>query len=154
MSNLNSIYNYVQLSENLGTSGQPAPQAFQDIANAGYQTLINLAPSDVEGSIANEAELVAAAGMNYVYIPVIWKKPTIADWDAFVAAMEANKDKKVIVHCQVNMRASAFAMLYRHIKLGVDLEEAQAPMLEIWNPEHGHPAWVEFIEDVFAKEKA
>ena len=68
--------------------------------------------------------------------------------------MDANADKKVYVHCHVNMRVSAFVMLYRHIKLGVDLEEAQEPMLSIWNPEQGNPQWADFIEEVLIKEKA
>jgi uncharacterized protein (TIGR01244 family) len=153
MSNLKAIYNFVQVTDNLGTSGQPTAAQFQDIASEGYQTVINLAPSDVSHAIPNESDIVTAARMNYLQIPVIWNKPTLADWDTFVAAMEANKDKKVFIHCQANMRVSAFVMLYRHIKLGLDLEEAQAAMLPIWNPEAGHPNWVDFIEDVMNKEK-
>jgi uncharacterized protein (TIGR01244 family) len=153
MSNLNAIRNFVQVTENLGTSGQPSAEQFQEIANEGYQIVINLAPSDVSQAIPNEAEIVRAAGMEYQQIPVVWKNPILDDWDAFVKAMEANKDKKVYVHCQANMRVSAFVMLYRHIKLELDLEEAQASMRTIWDPEAGHPAWVDFIEDVITKEK-
>jgi uncharacterized protein (TIGR01244 family) len=153
MSNLNTIHNFVQVTENLGTSGQPTAEQFQEIANEGYQIVINLAPSDVSQAIPNEAEIVRAAGMEYQQIPVAWKNPTLEDWEAFVKAMEANKDQKVYIHCQANMRVSAFVMLYRHIKLGLDLEEAQASMRTIWDPEAGHPAWVDFIEDVITKEK-
>ena len=154
MSHLNKIYNFIQVSDNLGTAGHPTAEQIQDIAAEGYQTLINLAPSDVSQAIPNEGGLVEAAGMKYIQIPVAWKKPTLEDWDAFVKAMDENKDKKVFVHCQANMRVSAFVMLYRHIKLGVDLEEAQEPMLSIWNPEQGNPQWADFIEEVLAKEKA
>jgi uncharacterized protein (TIGR01244 family) len=153
MSNLDKIYNFIQISETLGTAGHPTAAQVQDIADAGYQTLINLAPSDVSQAIPNQGELVEAAGMKYVQIPVAWKEPTLEDWDAFVRAMDENKDKKVFVHCQANMRVSAFVMLYRHIKLGVDLEEAQEPMLSIWSPE-GNPQCADFIEEVLIKEKA
>jgi uncharacterized protein (TIGR01244 family) len=153
MSNLDKIYNFIQITETLGTAGHPTTTQIQDIADAGYQTLINLAPSDVSQAIPNQGELVEAAGMKYIQIPVAWKEPTLEDWDAFVKAMDENKDKKVFVHCQANMRVSAFVMLYRHIKLGVDLEEAQEPMLSIWSPED-NPQWADFIEEVMAKEKA
>ena|SRR5688572_21375655 len=153
MSNLNAIYNFVQVTENLGTSGQPTAAQFQDIASEGYQILINLAPSDVKGAIPNEGEIVASTGMDYLQIPVIWAKPTLEDWDTFVSALDANKDKKVYIHCQANMRVSAFVMLYRHIKLGIDFEEAHTPMLPIWNPEQENPVWADFIEDVLNKEK-
>jgi uncharacterized protein (TIGR01244 family) len=153
MSNLDKIYNFTQISETLATAGHPTAAQVQDIADAGYQTLINLAPSDVSQAIPNEGGLVEAAGMTYIQIPVAWKEPTLEDWDAFVKAMDENKGKKVFVHCQANMRVSAFVMLYRHIKLGVDLEEAQEPMLSIWSPE-GNPQWADFIEEVLIKEKA
>jgi hypothetical protein len=52
------------------------------------------------------------------------------------------------------MRVSAFVMLYRHLKQGLALENAQAPMLTIWNPEQGYPIWQDFIEEVLEKEQA
>jgi uncharacterized protein (TIGR01244 family) len=153
MSELNSIYNFVQVTEKLATAGQPTEAQLQSIAQVGYETLINLAPSNVSHAIPTEGEIVKARGMNYIQIPVIWSQPTLEDWQAFVAAMEANQDKKVFVHCIANMRVSAFVMLYRHLKLGLSSEEAQAPMLNIWNPDEGHPVWQDFIEEVLENEK-
>lgn len=154
MSNLNSIYNFLEVSETIATAGHPTSEQFQSIADAGYQTLINLAPSNVSQAVPNEDEIVQAAGMNYVHLPVNWQKPSLDEWDAFVQAMESHKDKKIFIHCQANMRVSAFVMLYRHIKLGVALEEAKVPMLQIWNPDEGHPKWADFIEEVLSREKA
>ncbi|MCI0713842.1 MAG: protein tyrosine phosphatase family protein [Chloroflexi bacterium] len=153
MSTLDTIYNFVQVTDNLATGGQPTEAQFQTIAQAGYESLVNLAPSDVTHAIAHEGELVKAAGMNYVQIPVVWSQPTLENWQAFVEVMEANKDKKVFVHCIANMRVSAFVMLYRHLKLGLALEDAQSPMLPIWNPEQGYPIWADFIEEVMEQEK-
>ena len=152
MSELNSIYNFVQVTETLATAGQPTEAQLESIAQAGYATLINLAPSDVSHAIPNEGEIVKTTGMNYIQIPVVWGAPTLEDWQAFVTAMEANQDKKVFVHCIANMRVSAFVMLYRHLKLGLPLEEVQAPMLRIWNPEERHPVWQDFIEEVIESE--
>ena len=154
MTNLNSIHNFIQISENLGTSGQPNPEAFQDIAQAGYQVVINLAPSDANRSLPNEGEIVAANGMQYVHIPVIWNNPKLEDWETFAKTMAAHQDKKVFVHCQANMRVSAFVMLYRHIKLGLDLATARQPILPMWKPEQDNTVWACFIEEVIHKEKA
>ncbi len=38
---INDIFNYVQLTDRVGTSGQPSAEQFHDIAAAGYKVVIN-----------------------------------------------------------------------------------------------------------------
>ena len=45
---LKGIYNYLRISENLTTSGQPSENQFALIKDAGYNTVINLAPHNAE----------------------------------------------------------------------------------------------------------
>ena len=40
---LDDKYNYLKLSESIATSGQPSEAQFAEIAQAGYQLVINLA---------------------------------------------------------------------------------------------------------------
>ncbi len=40
---LENIYNFLPLSEKIGTSGQPNPEDFDSIKTAGYEIIINLA---------------------------------------------------------------------------------------------------------------
>ena len=38
---LNAVLNYHQISERIGTGGQPTPDQFKAIEEAGFQTVIN-----------------------------------------------------------------------------------------------------------------
>ena len=72
--------------------------------------------------------------MEYVHIPVVWTSPTVADFENFAAIMQSNPQKKTLLHCQVNWRASAFSFLYRVLHDGVPMAEAKADMNTVWEP--------------------
>jgi protein tyrosine phosphatase (PTP) superfamily phosphohydrolase (DUF442 family) len=137
------ILNFLAISDTLGTAGQPAREQFADIAAAGYEVVINLAMPDSTGALADEAGLVAAHGMAYVHIPVVWERPTLADLARFFDEMEARRGARVFVHCALNMRVSCFVYLYRVIRLGVPPEEAARAMARIWQPD---AVWRAFID--------
>ena len=80
----------------------------------------------------------------YVHIPVDFAAPTRDDFDAFVAAMEANEGKQVHVHCAANYRVSAFYGLYAVAKGWWTADEAHAHMRDLWDPSE-HPAWDAFL---------
>ncbi|MDH4073095.1 MAG: protein tyrosine phosphatase family protein, partial [Gammaproteobacteria bacterium] len=82
----------------------------------------------------DEDAVVKELGMDYVHIPVIWDAPTMSDFYAFAGAMQREPDKKTLLHCQANYRASAFAFLYRVLYLGVPIAEAKADMNAVWQP--------------------
>lgn len=143
---MNDIYNYLFLNEKLSSSGMPTAEQFTAIAEAGVQTVINLATSKSEGALVNEKELAEARGMTYINIPVEWDNPTRENLDEFMNAMDAHKDDKVLVHCQANYRATGFVTLYRVLKLGWKKEAAFQDLRKIWNPEE-YPVWQKFIDD-------
>jgi SAM-dependent methyltransferase len=138
------ILNYVPLSSTIGTAGQPAPDQFAAIRAAGYELVVNLAMPDSTGALADEAELVAAQGMAYVHIPVVWEQPTLADLDRFFDVMVASSHCKVFVHCALNMRVSVFVLLYRCVHLGLRLQTAWADLQKIWTP---NEVWQAFLYD-------
>lgn len=107
--------------------------------------VINLALADSPGALADEAELVAAAGMDYVHIPVRFDAPREEDYAAFVAACEGDS-LPVHVHCIMNWRVSAFFYRYNRAR-GMAEAEARALMERQWRPEDSeHPAWATFIK--------
>ena len=67
-------------------------------------------------------------GLEYTHIPVDFKNPTQADFDAFVAALGEHGATKVWVHCAANMRVSAFMYRYRTQQLGLADEVARADL--------------------------
>jgi protein tyrosine phosphatase (PTP) superfamily phosphohydrolase (DUF442 family) len=140
------IYNYLCYHEKLSSSGMPTAEQMQKVAEAGVELVINLAPHDVPNAIPNEAGLIHSLGMEYINIPVNWNTPTREGLNVFMDAMDANKGRKVHVHCEANFRASAFITMYRILRLGWSPDEAFVVMHTIWD-EDAYPVWKMFIED-------
>ncbi len=145
MQPLTDILNFVQLTPHVGTSGQPLAHQFQQIADAGYKTVINLAMADSDNALADEGALVAGTGMTYIHLPVDFAAPTAAHAKRFIAFMEVVASEPVFVHCAMNLRVSAFMYLYlRHAK-GLYEEMAKSPMLDKWAPRMD-AVWRDFLE--------
>ena len=130
---VNAVYNISTLDERLRqyipqlhrptvallTGGQPMPQAWEHVANAGVRTVINLRPKGELG-IRDEAAEVRAAGLNYVEIPIHGPAQlTLANADRLWAAMKASPGG-VLVHCSSGNRAAALLTLAVHHNAGMD----------------------------------
>jgi NAD+ diphosphatase len=139
---------FLPLGERIGTAGQPSPDQFTLIRQEGYQAVINLALTTSPGAIPDEDQLVAGLGMDYVHIPVEFGAPQDKELQQFFAAMEFLGNKKVFVHCIANKRVSAFLFLYRVIKLGHPVAEAEMALHRMWIPD---PVWQEFIDRALRK---
>jgi protein tyrosine phosphatase (PTP) superfamily phosphohydrolase (DUF442 family) len=140
---IRDIYNFLPIENLYATSGQPSERQFDLIHSAGYETVINLAPTSMlENSVVNEREILSALGINYIHIPVDFKNPTEDDFTQFVQSVRENADQKVWVHCAANMRVSAFTYRYRRAVLGVEEASAVSDLQKIWNPVG---VWKKFI---------
>ncbi len=146
------IYNFLALSETLFTGGMPKAEQLTDGAQKGLEVVINLAPHEVPNALPNETELVGSLGMQYVNIPVNWNTPTKDGLDRFIEAMDKNKDRKILVHCQANFRATAFVSMYRILRQGWKAEDAMEVMHKIWD-EEDYPMWKLFIEETLKKSR-
>lgn len=140
---LHGIYNYLPISDTLTTSGQPTEKQFAHIKTAGFTTVINLAPHDVENAIENEEQILNNLGINYIHIPVNFQKPSERKFSMFVEQIEKLGKEKVWLHCAANMRASAFLYRYRVEILGEDPTNAHKDMSKIWEP---MGVWKSFVE--------
>ncbi len=144
MTELAGITNFVQLTPDVGTSGQPEREQFSLIARAGYAGVVNLALPTSDHAIADEGSVVTGLGMSYFHIPVEFSAPSVEDLRTFFGAMQALEGKKVWVHCVVNARVSAFMYLYlKHVR-GLDDAAARSPVLNRWQPTMD-AVWKDFI---------
>ena len=149
---LANIHKYRQIDGHLSTSGQPSIKQLVAIANAGFQTIINLAlHDDPRYSLPDEPGVVASLGLKYVHIPVQFSAPTTTDLHAFFNAMEADVSKMIWVHCAANIRVSAFLGLYRVLKQGWNQDDAFALMHGLWEPDQ---VWSTFIKATLANAQA
>lgn len=145
---LSSIRNFVQLTPNIGTAGQPTSEQFKSIADAGYQAVINIAMPDHEDSLDNEGALVTSLGMHYYHIPVPFKTPLPEQLQQFCRLMQTLDSYQVFVHCIMNYRVSAFMFHYLQRLKGYSSEAARSPIFEQWQIE---PQW-QAIMDLSAED--
>ncbi len=98
---LEQLTNYYPISPLILTAGQPTAEQIVLVGQAGCDVVINLARPSSPNALADEAALAAAQGMEYIAIPVVWEEPTLDDLARFFAVMDANRARKVFVHCVV-----------------------------------------------------
>lgn len=131
---LSDISNYREYSPNFASSGQPTKEQLELLRDEGFERIVYIAFSNSGKAFADEDVVVKELGMDYVHVPVIWDQPTAADFYAFAGSMQRDADRKTLLHCQVNYRASAFSFLYRVIYRDVPVAEAKADMNTVWQP--------------------
>jgi len=144
-SELSDINNYREYSQNFSSSGQPSKKQLESLKDAGFERVVYIAFSNSGKAFADEDVLVKELGMDYVHIPVIWDQPTAADFYAFAGSMQRDADRKTLLHCQVNYRASAFSFLYRVLYENVPVVEAKADMNSVWQP---NETWRKLIFEI------
>lgn len=127
--------NVVEISPTLVTSGQPSAEALARLRELGFAAVINLAPPNAHDAVRDEAAIVDRQGLAYVALPIAFDNPTGKDFEAFASAMRAQDGRKVLVHCQVDMRASTMVFLYRVIVGKEDPQIAYESVLEAWVPD-------------------
>ena len=140
---LEEIRNFVALEARIGSSGQPAPEQFTIIADAGYELVVNLAMPGHQDAIASEGALVTALGMTYIHIPVPFDAPTEQHLSQFLGIMKANQDKNVFVHCIMNYRVSAFMYHYYRRIEGRSDRDSRSEMFQRWQPDS---VWQKFLD--------
>ena len=132
---MHTIRNFVQLTENIATSGQPSEDQFSLIAEAGYSVVINLALASHSDSLDNEGSLVTGLAMTYCHIPVPFDAPKPHHLRQFFRVMDAFDDESVFVHCIMNYRVSAFLYHYLTKVKKMSNDEARSEMFDRWQPD-------------------
>ena len=142
---LEAIYNYRRLSGSIATAGQPSEAQLRDVAQAGFEVVINLSWTDSDGSLENEEPLLESLGVVYEPIPVMWERPTEKDLDRFFETMTAHDGKKLFIPCAANMRVSVFMALFRILKEDWPRADALEEISHVWEP---NAIWKSFIKTV------
>jgi protein tyrosine phosphatase (PTP) superfamily phosphohydrolase (DUF442 family) len=127
--------NVVPISPMIVTSGQPTAEALAKLSAEGFGAVIYLAPPTVPDAVPGEANIVQKQGMEFVNIPIPFGEPSAADFVSFVEAMNRFSERKVLVHCQVNLRASSMTFLYRVIVRHEDPDKAYESVAKVWSPQ-------------------
>lgn len=139
--------NLIELSPQLVSAGQPSAAWLSTLKAQGFEAVVYLAPFSVSDAVREEPQLLDAQGLRFHHLPIPFDRPTLADYEAFASVMQGLQGKKVLVHCQVNMRASTLSFLYRVIALKQDPQQAWASVSRVWIP---HGPWKTLVHEALA----
>lgn len=145
---LAEIINFRQYSDTFASAGQPTEEQFSAVAEAGYERVVYIAFTNNPNALPDADQIVKGLGMEYMQVPVDFSNPLPDDFYAFADSMQRNTDKKTLLHCQVNARATAFSFLYRVIYDDVPVAEAKEDMNTVWQP---NETWRDFIFEVMGQ---
>ncbi len=127
--------NVVEISPHLVTSGQPSAEALAGLKAQDFEALIYLAPPTVSDAVRDEQLIVTRQGLTFINIPIRFDNPTEADYETFASVLGGLGKRKVLVHCQINLRASSMMFLCRTIVLKDDPRAAYATLSGVWSPD-------------------
>lgn len=142
--------NLIVISERIVTAGQPSAAWLETLKDQRFEAVIYLAPPTVSDAVAGEALIVGRQGLVFVNIPINFSNPTEADFLTFARIMDALDGRRVLVHCQVNMRASVMTFLYRAIRRKEDPATAYEAVSRVWVP---HGPWKELLRAQLAQHR-
>ncbi len=138
------IFMWRRIDERLTSSGQPREAQLAGIRDLGVSHIVNLGLHSHEKALPDEGSSVAALGMTYVHIPVLWDDPTGADFDRFRVTTNALAGETIHVHCIANLRVSAFLYRYRRDQAAIGEAKARAELDRVWRP---GGIWAGFVGD-------
>jgi protein tyrosine phosphatase (PTP) superfamily phosphohydrolase (DUF442 family) len=148
---LDDIKNFLAIDTGeirIGTAGQPSEAELAEVAADGYQAVLNIGLLNPEYCLPDEAGLAASLGLQYRHLPVSFDAPAIADFEAFVAQMDAWAGQRVFVHCAANFRVSSFMAVYGEMRLGWDRDRADRHARTFWEPNR---TWQAFVAECRAR---
>ena len=151
MSELTGIPQFLKLTDQIWTGGQPWPEHFPKLKDAGIKVIINLRPhAEYEG--AREEAKVKELGMSYFNIPVVFNSPDELDADDFLKLTDEQlKNGPVFIHCAVGTRVGAFWMIRRVLRDSWEFDKAleEANRIGLRN----HARLTEFAKEYIEKKK-
>lgn len=145
-----AIRNFLQVNKDFCTGGQPRPEHFAVLKSRGVKTVLNLRTPG-EHRAEEEQAAVAAAGMKYYNIPVVYTAPTFEQVDEFLRITDDPANRPMFVHCTAAIRVGGFWLIRRVLRDGLTwdaaLEEAKKVGLQ------GAPHLEEFAKSYLAARK-
>lgn len=117
------MHNAFAVSDKVATGGQPTATDLEALAGAGYRTVLDIrAPGEPRGF--READVVAAAGMEYVNFPIGHAPLTDATFDDFRARVRDAAGQPILVHCASGNRVGLMMIPWLILDEGKTPEEA------------------------------
>jgi uncharacterized protein (TIGR01244 family) len=122
-SDVSSIRNFMRVTTEFCTGGQPRPEHFAQLKAEGVRAVLNLRTAG-EHRAAEEQEAVEKAGLKYFNIPVEYQHPAPEQVDQFLKITDDPANRPMFIHCTAAIRVGAFWMIRRVLRDGLTQEAA------------------------------
>lgn len=132
---LSQIHHFQFIHEHLFSSGQPNAEQLQQIKEYGVTTLVNVALSSADNTLAHEDKLSLDVGLNYVKMPISFDMPSV---DQCILVLDMIdylvKEQMVWLHGSDQFVVSCLVYLYRQYYMGVDIATSHEALHDVWEP--------------------
>ena len=119
------IRNFLQVTPNFCTGGQPRMEHFAELKARGVKAVLNLRTPG-EHRADEEKATVEQAGLRYFNIPVNYREPSDADVDTFLKITDDPANRPMFIHCTAAIRVGAFWLIRRVVRDGMSWDDALA----------------------------
>ena len=117
------IRNFLQVTPDFCTGGQPRLEHFDALKARGVKTVLNLRTPG-EHRAEEEQAAVEKAGLKYFNIPVVYREPKDSDADEFLKITDDPANRPMFVHCTAAIRVGGFWLIRRVLRDGMSWEAA------------------------------
>ena len=117
------IRNFLQVTPEFCTGGQPRVEHYATLKADGVKTVLNLRRPG-EHRAAEEQAAVEKAGLKYINIPVDYQNPTDANVEEFLQVTDDPANRPMFIHCTAAIRVGAFWMIRRVLRDGMAVDAA------------------------------
>lgn len=122
---LQPIRNFLQVSPEFCTGGQPRPEHFARLKADGVKSVLNLRTPG-EHRAAEEKDVAEQAGLRYFNIPVAFADPKDEQVDEFLRLSDEAANRPMFIHCTAAIRVGAFWLIRRVVRDGWTWDAALA----------------------------
>jgi|SRR5688500_4128480 uncharacterized protein (TIGR01244 family) len=117
------IRNFLQVTPDFCTGGQPRLEHFDALKAQGVRTVLNLRTPG-EHRADEERIAVEKAGLKYFNIPVVYREPKDSDVDEFLKITDDPANRPMFVHCTAAIRVGGFWLIRRVLRDGMSWDAA------------------------------
>lgn len=117
------IRNFLQVSPQFCTGGQPRVEHFAKLKGEGVKAVLNLR-QPTEHRADEERAAVEQAGLKYFNIPVNFQNPADGQVDEFLQITDDAANRPMFIHCTAAVRVGAFWAIRRAVRDGLTVDAA------------------------------
>ncbi|MCL4522771.1 MAG: protein tyrosine phosphatase family protein [Acidobacteria bacterium] len=119
-----NIKNFLRINDKICTGGQPSLEDLARLKADGVKAVINFRLAS-EMNVEEESAKAKELGLRYFHIPFDNDHPKADAADEFLRVMSDAANRPIFIHCTTANRVGAFWMIYRVLKDGWKVEEAE-----------------------------